>query len=200
MSAPGSRSGKFSGEEDREIKHILDEFKSRENVTDEELCPQLREATVKVKKYSVFKELYDAMPQRTPKSIHARTMRLILESNTESDNRGKWSEDDKDRLKELQQAHGNSWSAIGRLMARHGNACRDQMKLLTEREARTLTGRFTSEEENQLIQAVLKVCGVHNMSSVPLKKIPFKAIAVEMENKRSYVDYQRKSQIDCHRF
>ena len=192
MATPGSRSGKFSSEEDSQIKHILEDFKIREGVSDEELCPQLREATVKVKKYSVFKEMYDTMPSRTPKSIHARTMRLILENNTDTNHRGKWSGEDQDRLKQYQQLHGNSWSAIGRLMGRHGNACRDQMKLLTEREARTLSGRFTSEEENQLIQAVLKVCNVNNMSSVPLKKIPFKLIAQEMLNKRSYVDYQRK--------
>jgi len=157
------KTGRFSAHEDSVINQILEEFKASSGVTDEELCPQLREENAgRGHHYSVLKKLYAALPNRGKKAVHARVMRLIT-MNSPDFIKGNWDAESRNELRRLNAEHNNNWAKIGRLMKRHPNAIRDQWKTNSDNETRENKGKFSTEESSDLVAAVLKVSCAETM-------------------------------------
>jgi len=105
-----------------------------------------------------------------------------------------WTQEDKERLKQLVGDKGNKWSEIGRIMGRLGDDCKHVFRRFRER---TKKGRFTEEEDNHLTQAVrevMEIGGDVRNQDLPTQDIPWIQVAQKMNNERLDIDYLRRWQ------
>ena len=94
-------------------------------------------------------ELYEAFPKRDFKSI-AR----FCQRRYNSYDRGKWTEDDDQRLREAYALNPDQWTAISDDVGRFWEDCRVRWRDVLSRTTKAETGPWSREEEKKLAEAV----------------------------------------------
>ncbi|XP_045164326.1 cyclin-D-binding Myb-like transcription factor 1 [Mercenaria mercenaria] len=90
--------------------------------------------------------------QRPLFSVYRRVTRMYDQKN----HMGKYSYDEKVKLKELRAKHGNDWATIGQALGRSASSVKDKCRLMKET---CNSGKWLPEEEKRLTQAVYDLTG-----------------------------------------
>lgn len=90
--------------------------------------------------------------QRPLFSVYRRVTRMYDQKN----HMGKYSYDEKVKLKELRAKHGNDWATIGQALGRSASSVKDKCRLMKET---CNSGKWLPEEEKRLTQAVYDLSG-----------------------------------------
>jgi len=180
------RKGKFSATESSVIMSHLREFLADNNLQAEDLvvAEGKHRKGEKALVTQMWASISSLLPNRMHKSIYNHGLRqLARESKTQ------WSNEEKNMLAALVRERGTQWASIGRQLGRHANDC----KLMHERSTkRVKSGRFTKQEDAELLAAVLRVTGCAALDQVPTSDLPWQAISKEMGNERHDLDYLRR--------
>lgn len=173
---------RFSKAEDEIILRVIQQYKDAKNLTDEDLNPRLAPEGVRTRNINkeLWTSLVDVMPHRTYKSIWARAMKIINETN------GKWSEEQLDYIKVLVD-QGVTWAEIAKKVGATREDCRSAFYRSLKRKVR---GKFTAEEDQRLRAAVLKTSSGGN--EVLLEGIKWIEVAKEMNDERFNTDYCKR--------
>ena len=86
-----------------------------------------------------FLEIAKEFGTRNPKQVYGFITRHYDSNNY----KGKWSEEEKERLSDLVQQKGEKWKDIGAVLERPGGACRDKWRTMRDKY---VAGEWTSEE------------------------------------------------------
>ena len=170
----------FSKTEDDIILRAIAQYKETFGVSDTDLCP-LHNIGLR-KRRPLWKEISDLLPHRTPQLIYMRAMRLLREKN------GKWSKEQIGEIKRLVDQN-HSYSEVGKLLGMHRE---DVRGVYMRSQERKVSGQFSKEEDDRLVQAIKQVTGVSDDLSLPLKGISWKDVASEMNNERQGSDYCKR--------
>jgi len=122
------------------------------------------------RKGTEWKELASCISDRSQKSIFDHFTRKFLEYR-----RGKWDEEEVEKLLDLVQIHGKKWEKISRTLGRSPHRCLKKFSLLGD----FMTGRFRPEETRNLLDAIRDLCGLPNgatLDEMAGKKIPWNAV------------------------
>ncbi|KAL4226547.1 Cyclin-D-binding Myb-like transcription factor 1 [Mactra antiquata] len=90
--------------------------------------------------------------QRPLFSVYRRVTRMYDQKN----HIGKYSYEEKIKLKELRAKHGNDWATIGQALGRSASSVKDKCRLMKET---CNSGKWLPEEEKRLTQAVYDLAG-----------------------------------------
>mmetsp|Transcript_60268 Transcript_60268/g.143201 ORF Transcript_60268/g.143201 Transcript_60268/m.143201 type:complete len:302 (+) Transcript_60268:182-1087(+) len=90
------------------------------------------------------------VPLRSVESIYDHTRRRLSSQNY----RGKWTNEDTTRLKELVFLHGKRWTKIGLCLNRLPGACYDKWRDALKIGEKRKKGKWTQEERCKLLQLV----------------------------------------------
>ena len=94
-----------------------------------------------------FLEIAKDFGTRNPKQVYGFITRHYDPNNY----KGKWSEDEKEKLSALVQAKGEKWKDIGLVLQRPGGACRDKWRTMRDKY---VPGEWSNEELTCLKQLV----------------------------------------------
>ena len=158
--------GKFSSADLQSVMAAVADFKTSENVSDEDLCPGLRENR-KLKgntssAYRIWSELNALLPNRTPKSIYQAVQRQIRKTHMES-GWGIWKEEDLKQLDALHDRHGTNWALIGRKLSRSGDACCKAHGRFRQKLDKTNCRAYTAEETVTVVDAIKRFSGASSL-------------------------------------
>lgn len=90
--------------------------------------------------------------QRPLFSVYRRVTRMYDQKN----HMGKYSCEEKLKLKELRAKHGNDWATIGQALGRSASSVKDKCRLMKET---CNSGKWLPEEEKRLTEAVYELTG-----------------------------------------
>jgi hypothetical protein len=94
-----------------------------------------------------FLEISTDFPTRNPKQIYGWISRHLDPDNY----KGKWSDEEKEALKEQVEEKGEKWKDIGLAMGRAGYACRDKWRMMKNSPK---TGEWSDDEVAKLKELV----------------------------------------------
>jgi mannitol/fructose-specific phosphotransferase system IIA component len=182
------RTKKYSASEDEIIKKFIDDYIKSHGLDLSHVSTMFRDEKNKPVRTTLWDELAILLPHRTRESIKRRGSRLVTKPIR---SKKTWTVEEKSTLIKLVTKHGNDWWNIAKTLGRLDDDCKQMYKRL---EPRKVTGRFSPEESDELIEAVRKVMGLsRNLPIIqfPDEKIPWKQVADKLENKRQSIDYLR---------
>jgi Myb-like DNA-binding domain len=180
---------KFSDAEKKLIMEVTNEFMEINGVDVSEICTCLRDIEDRGRKtYSLWKELGSLLPNRSVAQIRQHVQRALMREHAG----GKvWTEEDKKTLTKLHGLYGANWNKIGRMMGFLDDDCKHMFHRL---QGRSKNGKFSDEEDRQLVSTVRSVLGLGpavSPADFPRKGIPWIAVAERLDNARLPLDYLR---------
>lgn len=180
--------GKFSIQESNLILQKVTKFMQDNSLELSDIILGLRDPKNPGRKvHAIWQELSLEIPNRSIKAIYQHANRkLMLMQQTP------WTDADKNMLKQQVEEKGRNWSLIGRLMGKLSDDCKH---VFTRMQERKNTGRFTAQEDDEIIAAIRTHFSIDSDISVenfPDKKIPWTAIARTLGSKRHGLDYLRR--------
>lgn len=176
---------RLSKAEDEIILRAIEQYKAANDVTDAELMPMMREGTQRGKRHRVWADLAEMLPHRKRKAIILRGHRLLREKN------GQWGETQIDEI-EKRVKMNMQWSEIAQETGFLREDCRG---VYMRTRGRKISGRFSSEEDQLLYEAIKKMYPFEDDFNLPTDGIKWKDIADALDNQRYGCDYCRRWRI-----
>lgn len=185
---------KYSKRETDIILGIVRSFVKENNLSLADVCPSLRPDSDHLKgpKKELIRKLFDDLFLMIPYR-HRDTIKFFVERKlflTVHTLRGRWTDEEKERLLSLYEVHGPKWARLGReLSKRHEDVRMVYRQLMSQKK-----GKYSAEEENRLIAAIRQVLGKYDcpVSELPALGIGWAAVAKLMNSERNSVEYQIK--------
>lgn len=185
---------KYSKSETEIILTIVRSYILENSLTPEDICPALRPDSDHLKgaKKELVRKLFDHLHSLLPYR-QRDTLKFFVERKiflTVHQLRGRWTDEEKNRLLSLYEVHGPRWAKLGReLGKRHEDVRMVHKQLMSVKK-----GKYTSEEESRLIAAIRGVLGKLDcpVSDIPYLGISWQSVAKLMNNERNSVEYQIK--------
>jgi len=143
------KKGKFSKREREILRKRVDQYIEDHSLGADGmslLCAKQRQANLR----GAWAEIARCLPGRTISAVYHFCTRAFAAKHT-----GKWMPEEIDRLKELVNIHGRSWSRIGAMLNRLPCSCRDKYRLV---ERVYKQGKWTAEEDKKLVELVSELC------------------------------------------
>ncbi|XP_065579717.1 cyclin-D-binding Myb-like transcription factor 1 isoform X2 [Artemia franciscana] len=173
VKAAGYKLGIWTVEEiDLLIKNV-DMFCQENNIADP------AEVIFKYKK-DERKNFYKKVSQginRPVQAVYKRLLRMYDETN----NLGKYSDVEIEKLKSLRKIHGRNWQEIGKQLGRSPASIKDKCRNLET----LCSGKWTEDEENRLASAVHAVTGTELGSNVCVG-IDWQSVAREVQTRSEF--------------
>ncbi|CAM4568951.1 transcription termination factor 1 isoform X1 [Lepidochelys kempii] len=145
--------GRFSQKENTQIQKNVEDFLSLTEIENAEKLlftyryPEEQEAITKLKtKYAFGMKIAEGIP-RPWKQVYFRARKMFDPNNY----KGRYSEDEKERLKKYHAIHGNNWKKISEMMSRSTHSV--AMKY-SQIKSQVNSGPWSKEETQKLVQAV----------------------------------------------
>lgn len=143
------RTGKWKREEIALLKENVDNFCRKNNITDPH--QMIFDATKDERK-----DFYPTISQGLNRPVFA-VYRKVKRMYDTRNYRGKYTEEEVKRLKNLYAKYGKVWTVIGQEMGRSSDSVKDRCRLFLENER--VIGKWTEEEEERLAAAVYAQTG-----------------------------------------
>ncbi|XP_074871676.1 transcription termination factor 1 [Carettochelys insculpta] len=147
--------GRFSKKENHQIQKNVEDFLSLTGIENAEKLlftyryPEERKAITALKvKYAFSMKIAEGVP-RPWKQVYFRARKMFDPNNY----KGRYSEDEKEKLKKYYTIHGNNWKKIAELMSRSTHSV--AMKY-SQIKSQVKSGPWSHEETQKLVQAVEK--------------------------------------------
>jgi hypothetical protein len=160
----------------------------------DDVCPGLRTDSEHLKgaKKDLIRNLFDDLPLIFPYRKRD-TMKYFIERKlylSVHNIRGRWSDEDKERLLELYQTHGAKWAKLGRALNKRHEDVRSAYKQMTAKRK----GKYSPEEEDRLVDCIRQVTGkmLCPMEELPQLGIAWQHVAKLMGFGRTSIEYQMK--------
>ena len=139
------KKGKFSKKENEILMNAIDEYCKTHGIQKQSLAEQdLRSANIR----GCWTELAACLPNRNSHSIYGHAIRMIHAGN----HKGKWSNEEVEKLTQLVGLHGNKWKFIGEQLGRYWLSVRDKWRGIKNKNYKK--GHWSPEEEEKLIELV----------------------------------------------
>ncbi|KAM7144249.1 transcription termination factor 1 isoform 1-T1 [Macrochelys suwanniensis] len=145
--------GRFSQKENTQIQKNVEDFLSLTEIENAEKLlftyryPEEQEAINKLKtKYAFGMKIAEGIP-RPWKQVYFRARKMFDPNNY----KGRYSEDEKEKLKKYHAIHGNNWKKISEIMSRSTHSV--AMKY-SQIKSQVNSGPWSKEETQKLVQAV----------------------------------------------
>ncbi|KFM59963.1 Cyclin-D-binding Myb-like transcription factor 1, partial [Stegodyphus mimosarum] len=170
------KSGRWSKEEVSILTRNYKEFIEKFGVDDPFLLFGISqyERNGEVQKFLRAKHFYvrlgKGLNDRTLKSVYQKA-RHLFNPMKRSD---RYGEVEISKLSQVHSVTGNKWEKIGVVLRRDGNSCRDTYRWYKKKVNK---GKWTQEEESNLIKAIEKVTGTTNFSSDKLIHVAWEKVA-----------------------
>lgn len=185
---------KYSSRETAIILGVVDSFCHDHGLAPEDVCSQLRPARAHLKgpKKELVRQLFDdvaaIVPYRQRDALKFFVERKVFLSVHAL--KGRWSDEEKDRLVALHAQIGPKWARLARELGKRAEDVRVVFKQLEC----VKKGKYTPEEEARLEGAVREVVGMRDrpLADLPQLGISWSAVAQLMRNERNSVEYQIK--------
>ncbi|KAL2642216.1 hypothetical protein R1flu_009803 [Riccia fluitans] len=139
--------GFYTKEEDAKVKAAVYAYIKGKNWGEDEGVEKLFSCRVNSETKGAWVEIAKCLP-RPVKQIYARAHILFSDLKT-----GTWSEEELEKLKEVQALHGRDWKTIEKIMGRSGQICRDKWRVL-RLEPILKKGKWNGEEFDRLCKYV----------------------------------------------
>ncbi|KAF9268135.1 hypothetical protein L218DRAFT_853597 [Marasmius fiardii PR-910] len=143
------KKGKFSTIEEQQLDNAIENYRIA-SLTDDQLVDVIFAKDEKSKDNSFWFELAGAVPLRPVISVyhHVRRKRNPLQKQ------GKWMPAEDDKLREAVAQLGQQWEKVSILVGRRAPDCRDRWRNHLQGNGERINGKWTKEEEENLIQIV----------------------------------------------
>ncbi|XP_053863818.1 transcription termination factor 1 [Malaclemys terrapin pileata] len=145
--------GRFSQKENTQIQKNIEDFLSLTEIENAEKLlftyryPEEQQAITKLKtKYAFGMKIAEGIP-RPWKQVYFRARKMFDPNNY----KGRYSEDEKEKLKKFYAIHGNNWKKISEMMSRSTHSV--AMKY-SQIKSQVNSGPWSKEETQKLVQAV----------------------------------------------
>uniref|UniRef100_A0A8C3I8P5 Transcription termination factor 1 n=1 Tax=Chrysemys picta bellii TaxID=8478 RepID=A0A8C3I8P5_CHRPI len=145
--------GRFSQKENTQIQKNVEDFLSLTEIENAEKLlftyryPEEQQAITKLKtKYAFGMKIAEGIP-RPWKQVYFRARKMFDPNNY----KGRYSEDEKEKLKKFYAIHGNNWKKISEMMSRSTHSV--AMKY-SQIKSQVNSGPWSKEETQKLVQAV----------------------------------------------
>ncbi|KAM9117056.1 transcription termination factor 1 isoform 1-T3 [Pangshura tecta] len=145
--------GRFSQKENTQIQKNVEDFLSLTEIENAEKLlftyryPEEQEAITRLKtKYAFGMKIAEGIP-RPWKQVYFRARKMFDPNNY----KGRYSEDEKEKLKKYHAIHGNNWKKISEMMSRSTHSV--AMKY-SQIKSQVNSGPWSKEETQKLVQAV----------------------------------------------
>ncbi|GES96052.1 hypothetical protein RCL_jg394.t1 [Rhizophagus clarus] len=181
------RKGRFTKQENEILYRALQEYKRRYDLNDDQLR-DLMFYRNKKEHASFWKEIAAPLRVRSLKAVAQHIQRHHHEFNY----RGSWSQEDDEQLKQLVQIYGRDWTTIGNQLRRMPAICRERFDIFLLHRDEYNRGRWSKEEEEQLIKIVVDISKQNNENVSLDWGIPWALVAEAMEYKRSELSCRSK--------
>lgn len=175
------RGGNFTQEE----MGMLDDFMSRycllHNMTRDALCRRVW--SNERKKDNFWDEISVVLPHRSRASVykHIRRAYHVFES------RGKWTQEEEERLSRLYAEKGAQWKVIGIEMSRMPEDCRDRWRNYVKCGTNRVQNKWSTTEETRLREIVSQI-----LTESPDTDINWTAVSELMGSTRSRIQCRYK--------
>lgn len=140
--------GNFTIEEIKALDDFMAEYSRSHNLDRDQLCERVW--ANERKKDNFWDQVTGVLPHRTRASVYKHVRRSYHVFRA----RGKWTFAEDQQLKELFEKKGAQWKAIGRIMHRMPEDCRDRWRNYVKCGDRRKENKWTTQEEELLTQAV----------------------------------------------
>ncbi|CAB4419182.1 unnamed protein product [Rhizophagus irregularis] len=181
------RKGRFTKQENETLYKALQEYKKRHNLNDDQLRDLMFYRNEK-DHASFWKEIAAPLRVRSLKAVAQHIQRHHHEFNY----RGLWSQEEDEQLKRLVQIYGRDWTTIGNQLRRMPAICRERFDIFLLHRDEYNRGRWSKEEEEQLIKIVVDISKQNNENVTLDWGIPWALVAEAMEYKRSELSCRSK--------
>lgn len=169
----------YSKQESDIILRMLHNYLNANGLMIKDICPELRGVKSRAKKVfsGIWNEIACILPQREMRSIYNHAIRKLMAHTRH----GKWTEDEKETLHTLYDTYGPNWAVIGREMGKYRGDCKDTFRRL---QPSVKIGRWTIDEDSQLLAILKKLYNVKSVLEIPTTGIPWKRVASKLGNTR----------------
>ncbi|RIA91307.1 hypothetical protein C1645_692779, partial [Glomus cerebriforme] len=181
------RKGRFTKRENEILHRALQEYKRRHSLNDDQLRDLMFYRNVK-DHASFWKEIATPLGVRSLKAVAQHIQRHHHEFNY----RGFWSKEEDEQLKRLVQIYGRDWTTIGNQLRRMPAICRERFDIFLLHRDEYNRGKWSKEEEEQLIKIVVDITKENNEDVSLDWGIPWALVAEAMEYKRSELSCRSK--------
>ncbi|KAG7096766.1 hypothetical protein E1B28_004177 [Marasmius oreades] len=144
------KKGKFSSIEEQQLDNAIENYRIAKGLTDDQLVEHIFAKDDKSKDTSFWSEIAGSVPLRPIISVyhHVRRKRNPLQKQ------GKWLPAEDDKLREAVRNLGQQWEKVSLIVGRRAPDCRDRWRNHLQGDEERISGKWTKEEEEKLIQIV----------------------------------------------
>ncbi|KAK2466066.1 hypothetical protein APHAL10511_001708 [Amanita phalloides] len=147
------KKGKFSATEEQQLKAAIENYRVAKMLTEEQLLEIIFPKNEKNKDNAFWTEITAAVPQRPIIAVYHHIRRSYHPLKLQ----GKWSNEEDALLKQAVADLGQQWEKVSERVGRMSSDCRDRYRNhIVNRDIR-ITGPWTKEEEEKLIDIVTKM-------------------------------------------
>ena len=145
------KTGHWNEEEQQQLRLAIRTYAERHDLDPDNLDWMVGKKHSQHDGRGMWTEISQDLPHRSIKAIAAAALRLFHPYA----GRGPFTSDDDEALRGLVLAHGNKWTEFSPILRRTPEACRLRWRDIKDQET-TQTGKWSEEEERQLVDAVTK--------------------------------------------
>ena len=190
--------GKFTAKESELLSENVSSLLTQHDLDEADICNALNDGERKKirKNHPFWTDLCEKFPRRQYKSIYQAVQRfLVAENSKKLASEGtsvKWDDETMTKLNALHEKHGSRWADIGRELQRTGDSCKKayERKFGNKIKDRHI-GKFSPEEDQQIVDGMLKLVGVNSIAETQGKKLLWTNLAKDLGKGRSPDDYRR---------
>ncbi|KAK9380200.1 uncharacterized protein V2V93DRAFT_371904 [Kockiozyma suomiensis] len=151
LSTGGVNGGSFTAEETLALENFMLKYGREHDLDHEGLCRRVW--TTERKKDNFWDAVTNALPHRTRASVYKHVRRKYHPY----EQRGKWTAEEDEQLRVLEEEYGAQWKIIGKHMGRMPEDCRDRFRNYVKCGASRGQNKWSMEEESKLVDIVNEI-------------------------------------------